>query len=149
MSWPVAKALIGWKPVNKHIITVHFQTRHAKVTITPARAPTMEEADNKKDNFYKILQNPIDEISRHDIKFLMGDFNAQIDISCQGMESTIGSHVSANINYSGERFILFYNLNDISIVNTFFIYKDIHKTTWLSPDHHPKIEIDYISISTR
>ena len=91
------KALIGWKPVNKRIITVRFKTRHTKVTIIPAYAPTMKADDSKKDNFYKTLQNVIDEIPLHDIKLLMGDFNAQIDKSRQGMESTIDLYGSANI----------------------------------------------------
>ena len=90
MSLPVAKALIDWKPVNAHVISVRFQTRNAKVTLIQAHAPTMEADDNNKDHFYKILQNVIDEVPRHDIKLLMGDFNAQIDKSCQGMEFTIG-----------------------------------------------------------
>ena len=64
---PVTKALIGWK---------RFQTRHAKVTIIQADVPTMEADDSKKDNFYKILENVIDEIRRHDIKPWMGDFGA-------------------------------------------------------------------------
>ena len=51
----------------------------------------------------------------------MGDFGAQIDKSRQGMESTIGTHGSANItNDSGERFTLFCSLNDVRIGNTFF-----------------------------
>ena len=44
---------------------------------------------------------------------------------------------------------MFYSLRDISIGNTFFKHKDIYKTTWLSPDHHRKNEIDYIFISSR
>ena len=80
----------------------------------------------------------------------MGDFNVQIDKCCQGMESTIGPHWSANItNENGERFTLFCSLNDIGIGNTFCKHKDIHKTSWLSPDHHTNNEIDYISISSR
>ena len=63
---PVTKALIGWK---------RFQTRNAKVTIIQADVPAMEADDNKKDNFYKILEHVIDEIRRHDIKPWMGDFD--------------------------------------------------------------------------
>ena len=55
LSLPVAKALIGWKPVNERIITARFQTRHTKVTIIPAHTPTIEADDNKKGNFYKIF----------------------------------------------------------------------------------------------
>ena len=149
-SLPVVKALIGWKPVNEHIITARFQTRHAKVTIIQAHPPTMEAVDNKKDNVYKILQNVKVKVPRHDIKVLMGDFNVQIDKSRQGMESTIGPHRSANItNDNGEQFTLFCSLNDIGIGNTFCKHKDIHKTTWLSPDYHTNNEIDNISISSR
>ena len=79
LSLPVAKALFGWKPVNKHIIIAHFQTRHAKVTIIQVPAPTMQADDNKKKNFYEILQKVIDEIPQHHIYFLMGDFNVQTE----------------------------------------------------------------------
>ena len=139
LSFTVTKALIDWKTFNEHIITASFQKRHAKVTIIQAHAAVMEADDSKKQNFFKILQNVKDEIPRHKIKLLMGDFNAQIDKSRQGMESTISPHGSANItNDNGERFTLFCNLNNISIGYTFFMHKDIHKTTWLSLDHHTK-----------
>ena len=67
--------------MQKRIITARFQTRYVKVTLIQAHTPTMEADDNKEDNFYKILQNVIDEIPPHDIKLLMWDFNAQIDKS--------------------------------------------------------------------
>ena len=41
------------------------------------------------------------------------------------------------------------NASNISISNTFFKHKLIHKTTWTSPDGNTKNEIDYICISTR
>ena len=139
LSLPVAKALIGWKLVKERIIKARFETRHAKVTIIQAHAPTMEADDNKTNNPHKILRKIIDEIPRHVIKLLMGDFNMQIDKSHQGMESTIGPHSSANItNNSGERLTLFCSINDISISNIFYKHNDIHKATWLSPDHHTK-----------
>ena len=81
---------------------------------------------------------------------MTGDFNPQIDKFRKGTESTIDRHRSANItNDNGERFTLFCSLNYIGINNAFFKHKGIHKTTWLSPDHHTKNEIDYISISSR
>ena len=70
LNLPVAKALTGWDPVSEQIITARFQTRHAKVTIIQTHPPTIEADDNKKDNFYNILQNVIDEIPQHDIKLL-------------------------------------------------------------------------------
>ena len=103
LSSTVAKTPIGWKPINEHIITARFQTRHVKVTIIQADAPTMENDDNKKDNFYKILDNIVDQIPRHDIKSLMGDFDVQIYKSRQGMESITGPNGPTYItNNNGE-----------------------------------------------
>ena len=126
---PVGKALIGGKPVNKRIITARCHTRHSKGHHNSGTyPPTMEADDNKKYNFYKILQNAIDEILRHDIKLFVGGFNGKTGKSRQGMGSTISPHGSANItNNNGERFTLFCSLNDISISDTFFKHKDIHK----------------------
>ena len=91
----------------------------------------MEADDHKKHNYYKNLQNTIDEILRHDYKLLMGDFcNVQIDKSRQGMESTIVPHGFANINDNGERFTLFCSLNNFSNGHIFFRHKGIHKTTF-------------------
>lgn len=46
------KALIGWKPINKRIITARFQTRHAKTTLVQVYAPTEPSNDDDKDEFY-------------------------------------------------------------------------------------------------
>ena len=101
-------------------------TYHTKIQ---AHTATMEADDHKKHNYYKNLQNTLDEIPRHDYKLLMGDFNVQIDKSRQGMESTIVPHGFASINDNGERFTLFCSLNNFSNGHTFFRYKGIHKTT--------------------
>lgn len=37
------KAVIGWKPASKSIITENFQTRYAIITIIQGHAPAMEK----------------------------------------------------------------------------------------------------------
>ncbi|KAJ8384508.1 hypothetical protein AAFF_G00204230 [Aldrovandia affinis] len=39
--------------------------------------------------------------------------------------------------------------NGLSIGNTFFKHKQIHKMTWVSPDGNTRNELDYICTSTR
>ena len=74
-----AKALIGWKPANDRIITARLLTLHAKVAIIQAYVPTNVSTDDEKLEFYDYLQETLDEIPRHYIKFLSGNFSAQID----------------------------------------------------------------------
>jgi len=47
-------------------------------------APTESASDREKDLFYDQLQNVLDDIPSHDIKLIMGDFNAKLDGNRQG-----------------------------------------------------------------
>ncbi|CAH1266795.1 Hypp3576 [Branchiostoma lanceolatum] len=145
-----SRALIGWKPVNERIITARFESRHGKTTILQVYAPTEDAEESVKDQFYELLQDTFDGIPNHDVKILMGDFNAQIDSNRQGFESVIGPFGTAQrTTDNGERLLFFCNLNSLSISNTFFQHKLIHKKTWRSPDGSTNNEIDYICISQR
>ena len=155
MGWVIlnkeaAKALIGWKPVNKRIITVRLQGRHTKATVVQVYAPTEDTEEKDKDDFYEQLQDVFDDIPSHDTKLLIGDFNAKLDQIREGSEGIIGPFGNAQrTNDNGERLRLFCNINGLCICNTFFEHKRIHKLTWRSPDGHTCNEIDYICISQR
>lgn len=89
-------------------------------------------------------------IPSYDTKLVIGDFSAKIDDNRRGLYSTIGPHGSANLtNDNGDRFTLSCCTNGLSIGNTFFRHKHIHKVTWTSPDGGTSNEIDYICISSR
>uniref|UniRef100_A0AAY5EEC4 Rho guanine nucleotide exchange factor (GEF) 1a n=1 Tax=Electrophorus electricus TaxID=8005 RepID=A0AAY5EEC4_ELEEL len=103
LSKKASCALLGWKPVNNRIITARFQSRHAKTSIIQVYAPTEDSDDDQKDTFYGLLQDTIDEIPTHDVKFLIGDFNAQITDDRRGLENVIGPHSSGRqTNDNGE-----------------------------------------------
>ena len=131
-----AEALLSWSSVSDRIITDRFQSGHVKVTVLQVYAPTNESSDEIKNDFYNLLQDAINKTPRHDIELLIGHLNAQIDSNREGYESTIGLFGSTtSTNDNGERLKIFCNLNDISIGNTSFKHKRIHKLTWLSPDY--------------
>ncbi|XP_078682172.1 uncharacterized protein LOC144916725 [Branchiostoma floridae x Branchiostoma belcheri] len=145
-----SRALTGWKPVSDRIITARFQSRHGRTTIVQVYAPTDDAEESIKDQFYELLQDTFDSIPNHDVKILMGDFKAQLDSSRQGFEGVIGPFGSAlRTSDNGERLLFFCNLNSLTIGNTFFQHKLIHKKTWSSPDGTVNNEIDYICISQR
>ncbi|KAK1804513.1 hypothetical protein P4O66_020515, partial [Electrophorus voltai] len=150
LSKKASCALLGWKPVNDRIITARFQSRHAKTSIIQVYAPTEDSDDNQKDTFYGLLQDTIDEILTHDVKLLIGDFNAQITDVRRGLENVIGPHSSGRqTNDNGEQLLSFSNMNNFCIGNTYFRHKNIHKKTWRLPDGATYNEIDFICISRR
>ena len=73
----LAKALIGLKLVNDHIITVRFQSRHPRATIIQVYAPPEEYDDVDKDAFYGQLHDVMNNIPDHNVKLLIRDMNAK------------------------------------------------------------------------
>ena len=143
LSKTAAQTLVSWKPINERIIMARFHTRHAKVTVVQVYAPTEVAADSEKDEFYDQLQGVIDEIPSFDIKLVMGDLNAKLSSDRRGIPSSIGPHGSADdINDNGERLLSLCSTSGLSIGNTFFKHKRIHKNTWTSPDGNTSNEID-------
>ena len=135
MSIIVNDPLVRWKPINERIIMARFYTRHAKVTVVQVYAPTEVAADSEKDELYDQLQGVIDEIPSFDIKLVMGDLNVKLSGDRRGIPSSIGPHGSADdINDNGERLLSLCSTSGLSIGNTFFKQKRIHKNTWTSPD---------------
>ncbi|KAJ8385212.1 hypothetical protein AAFF_G00191840 [Aldrovandia affinis] len=92
----------------------------------------------------------LEEIPSYDIKLLIGNFNAKLDSDRRGLHTTVGPHGSASsTNDNGERLLMLTSTNGLSIGNTFFKHKQIHKVTWVSPDGNTQNELDYICTSTR
>ena len=113
--------------MNERLIRARFITQHAKVSIIQCYALTNQYEDSKKEEFYSQLQDQIDTITRHDIKIVMGDMNAQIGGDLAGFDSVVGPHAYGRRTDSGECFIQFCSMNSLKIGSSMFPHKDIHK----------------------
>ena len=56
---------------------------------------------------------------------------------------------SGDMNENGELFADFCGLNEMVIGGTIFPHREIHKTTWISPDLSTKIQIDHLAINSK
>ncbi|XP_062570395.1 uncharacterized protein LOC134232444 [Saccostrea cucullata] len=61
----------------------------------------------------------------------------------------MGKQGLGECNSNGERLCTFCQENNLIIGGTIFMHKDIHKTTWNSPDGHTKNQIDHVIINKR
>uniref|UniRef100_A0A2C9LDP9 Endonuclease/exonuclease/phosphatase domain-containing protein n=1 Tax=Biomphalaria glabrata TaxID=6526 RepID=A0A2C9LDP9_BIOGL len=146
MSKIAASALIAWKPVSDRIITARLQTKQIKVTTVQAYAPTEDAEDTIKDHFYNQLQTTLDETPTHDLILLMGDFNAKINPNRTGFEYVMGPYDSAeNISDNGERLISLCASNRLSIGNTYFKHKQMHKKFRVLTFHVP-IRVGFLAL---
>ena len=135
LSKEAQRALIGWQPVNHRIITTTFNNRLEKVTII--QAPTEASEDEEKDEFYRKLQDIINNTPSYDNKILMGDFNAQLGPLRQGCETLLSPYgTSMAHNNNGEWLISFCAVNGLTIGNIFFQHQFIHMENMEIPRWH-------------
>ena len=88
----------------------------------------------------------MDKLQRRDLKILMGDLNAKVGADNTNRELVIGKHGVGVQNDNGELLTEFCTFNDLVIDGTVFQHKQIHKTTWTSPDGRTENQIDHITI---
>ena len=145
------QSLIEWQPEGSRIITASFRTfkKGINLNVIQCYAPTNEQEDEIKNNFYSKLQTVLNRFKDKDLTIVMGDFNAKIGYDNKGYEEIMGRQGLGIKNENGELFINFCADNSLVIGGSIFQHKDIHKATWMSPDHHTHNQIDHICIKKK
>ena len=77
----------------------------------------------------------LEDVPKHDLLTMMGDWNAKVGQAQEGEGTTIGKYqLSGGVrNDNGERFVSSCAMNDHLVTSTVFPHKDIHKYTWTAP----------------
>ena len=78
LSKAVRNSLISYTPISERIITARLHSQHINISVVVAYAPTEDAEDGVKDEFYHQLSGVFDKLPGHDVKLLLGDFNARI-----------------------------------------------------------------------
>ena len=99
--------------------------------------------------FYNLLEQSINQITRSDIKIILGDFNAEVG------KKNIYKHIIGNeslrneTNNNGIRMIQFAISKVLNVRSKIFPHKDIHNETWYSADGRTANQTDHVLISDR
>jgi hypothetical protein len=83
-----------------------------------------------------------------DFLVLLGDFNAHVGVDDSRWEGVIGRNGDASFNPNGRRLLDFCSANGLSIMNTYFRHRDIHKYTWRREYGGLKSMIDFVIVSS-
>jgi hypothetical protein len=73
-------------------MTARFRNLIRNITTIQCDAPTETAEIEKKDAFYKLLNEIFKKVKRRNTKINMGDMNAQIEPENEGLENVIGRH---------------------------------------------------------
>ncbi|KPU81866.1 uncharacterized protein Dana_GF27359, partial [Drosophila ananassae] len=136
-------------PINERLATIRITAKFFNISLICAHAPTEEKDDVTKDAFYAELDRAYGRCPSHDIKILLGDFNAKV-----GREDIFGATVGQfslheTTSSNGLRLIGFAAAHNMVVRSTGFRHLDIHKASWLSPDRLTRNQIDHVVIDAR
>lgn len=150
LSQSVQRSLIGWEAHGPRIITASFRTTKERISMNVIQCytPTNNHAEETKDEFYDRLQNILDNYSEKNMTLLMGDMNTKIGEDNIGYEEVMGRYGLGQMN-NGEKLLDICASNKLVIGGSIFPHKNIHKATWVTPDHVMVNQIDHICINKK
>ncbi|CAG9136099.1 unnamed protein product [Plutella xylostella] len=113
------------------------------LNIISVYAPTLDKADDIKDQFYEELTQCLNGVRPRDQVLLMGDFNARVGQDYEAWPGVLGRHGVGNMNNNGQLLLSLCAQFDLAITNTMFRLPAKHKTTWMHPRSKHWHLIDY------
>ena len=113
------------------MISVRFQGKLFNNTVIQVYAPTSNAEEAEVEWFCKDLQDLLELTPQKDVIFIIGDWNAKVEIQeTPGVTGKFGLGVR---NEAGQRLIAFCQENALVIVNTLFQQHKRRLYTWTSP----------------
>jgi exonuclease III len=134
----------GWNFNNEKIMTIDIKEENEEWTLLIVYALNEDDTEENKTQFYECLQRTYETIGRE--VFLLGDLNVRVGNNSERRNGVIGEQGEETLNNNGERLLNFCIMNDLIILSTMFIHKDIHNITREEPSRKEKSIIDYIIV---
>jgi len=136
-------------PVDDRICYIKIAGRLFDLVIINCYAPTENKDDETKDKFYDELERVVNSLPTHCINMIIGDLNAKVGRETMYRPTTGPDSLHETSNDNGTRLIHFATSKEFTISFTFFPRKDIHESTWISPNGRVHNQIDHIMIRKR
>ena len=112
------------------MISVCFQGKPFHTVVIQVYAPTSNTEETEQ--LYEELQDLLELIPPKDVLFIIGDWNAKVEI--QETPGVTGKFGLGAWNEAGQRLIGFCQENALVIANTLFQQHKRRLYTWTSPD---------------
>ena len=128
----VRNAVLGCNLINDRMISVRFQDKPFNITVIQVYASTSNAEEAELEQFYEDLKDLLELISKKDVLFITGDWNAKVGSQeTHGVSRKFGLGVQ---NEPRQRLIEFCQENALVIANILFQQHKRRFYTWTSPD---------------
>ena len=133
---------------DARVMGIDLKINGFNIRVVNAYAPTEANGtESQKQNFYSLLKKATEKTQKHQKLIVVGDFNATTNITklrCFYDGKKIITDSDSNDN--GNRLKSFCQSHQLSMSNTFFKHRMLHKYTWYSNDGRTRKIIDYILV---
>jgi exonuclease III len=119
--------ILRFEPVNKRLCWIRVRGKFKNCSIINAHAPTEDKEDEEKDKFYLELETACSQCPRHDIKIVLGDFNAKVDKEESNYPYAGRNGLHEECNGNGYKLVQFAAATDMIIGGTIFTHKTYTK----------------------
>jgi hypothetical protein len=112
-------------------------------------APTEDKGDDMKDSFYEELKRVSNPFPKNHMKITLGDLNAKV-----GREDIFKVTIAEEsfhdvINNNWVSIVNFATSENVIVKSIMFPHRNIHKSTWISPDRKTDNQIHHVLIDKR
>ena len=123
----LAEKVVDWRPISERVALLRLKLKAKTLALVQVYAPNTEsEYAPLLDEVLGVLEG----IPGTDPIVLLGDFNAHVGNDAQTWKGVIGKNGDSETNPQDRLLLDFCAGEGVSIMNTFFHHKDVHKYTW-------------------
>ena len=137
-----------WKEISSRLMYVRMIVGESKYVIVGAYGPGSERKKDERESFWFDLGELVGSFESDEIVCVLGDLNARVgNVKVQGV---IGDYGVPGMNESGEWMVDWCMQHEMTVCNTLFKKRDVHKYTWVRKVRGEIAEsalMDYMCIS--
>ena len=115
---------------SERIIAITMKLQNMNIGLVQLYAPQTGRPMEEKEQFYNTLQDVIENNKYRQNIIMMGDWNGHVGVNREGYEGVLGAYGIGDRNDDGRRILDFCLINDLSVMNTFYMHRESHKWTW-------------------
>ena len=141
----LSRHVLEFTPVNERVASLRLRVGDRSLTVISAYGPN---SCAEYPAFLEFLGGVLDGAPAGDSIVLLGDFNAHVGNDSDSWRGVIGRNGPPDLNPSGVSLLDFCAGRSLSITNTMFEHKGVHRCTWHQDALGRRSMIDFVIVSS-